>query len=90
MDRVPLRSDGISAVEPEDPLGSVAEVALAGEDHGEAVLVNGSNNQEVSDEPKRLDDSGSGRFDGAVETVGAVLDVIPHALRLMTNESTQH
>ncbi len=31
-----------------------------------------------------------GSSKGAVETVEAVLDVIPHALRLMTNESTQH
>jgi molybdopterin biosynthesis enzyme MoaB len=31
-----------------------------------------------------------GSSKGAVETVEAVLDVIPHALRLMTGESTQH
>ena len=35
-----------------------------------------------------LNTPGSSR--GAVETVEAVLDVIPHALRLMTGESTQH
>ena len=31
-----------------------------------------------------------GSSKGAVETVEAVLDVIPHAIRLMTGESTQH
>jgi molybdenum cofactor synthesis domain-containing protein len=35
-----------------------------------------------------LNTPGSSR--GAVETVEAVLDVLPHALRLMTGESTQH
>jgi molybdenum cofactor synthesis domain-containing protein len=31
-----------------------------------------------------------GSSKGAVETVEAVLDVVPHALRLMAGESTQH
>jgi molybdopterin biosynthesis enzyme MoaB len=31
-----------------------------------------------------------GSTKGAVETVEAVLDVVPHALRLMVGESTQH
>jgi molybdenum cofactor synthesis domain-containing protein len=31
-----------------------------------------------------------GSTKGAVETVEAVLDIVPHALRLMTGESTQH
>src|SRR4051794_414913 len=50
---------------PASPECSVAEVALAGEDHGDAVLVGGIDHVGVADRAPRLDDDrGTGRHDG--------------------------